>query len=246
MLGELFQADLETWKQFLTDRWYVLVIALIALLIVIKIVKTVVKWLLVAVIVIGVLLYSGYSLEDLRVDKLKELGAQITEQAAAALKREALEAMAGEAGRGLHGKRRRHVHGADRKPRHQGQDRRQRSVGDLPRRAARPLESGRNDRVAHRSGQSRGLIRGGAKGRDADARIRFCGACRGRRCHHHRRIALARHETRCAGFREAPLVVLVGDVLHDRVAGARRPVRDGFQSGCRIASHGRGSQAARR
>jgi len=32
MLGELFQADLETWKQFLTDRWYVLVIALIALL----------------------------------------------------------------------------------------------------------------------------------------------------------------------------------------------------------------------
>ena len=97
MLGELFQADLETWRQFLTDRWYVLVIALIALLIVIKIVKTVVKWLLVAVIVIGVLLYSGYSLEDLRVDKLKELGAQITEQAAAALKREALEAMAGEA-----------------------------------------------------------------------------------------------------------------------------------------------------
>lgn len=97
MLGELFQADPEAWRQFLADRWYVLVIALIALLIIVKIVKTVVKWLLVAAIVVGVLLYSGYSLEDLRVDKLKELGEQISGQAAATLKREALEAMAGEA-----------------------------------------------------------------------------------------------------------------------------------------------------
>ena len=104
MLGELFQADLETWKQFLTDRWYVLAIALVIMLLVIKIVKTVVKWLLVAVIVVGVLLYSGYSLEDLRVDKLKEIGEQIkeqtvekiTEQIVGPLKREVLEAMAGE------------------------------------------------------------------------------------------------------------------------------------------------------
>jgi hypothetical protein len=96
MLGELFQADLETWKQFLTDRWYVLAIALVVVLLVIKIVKTVVKWLLVAVIVIGVLLYSGYSLEDLRVDKLKELGAQIKDQAVSTLTREVIEAMAGE------------------------------------------------------------------------------------------------------------------------------------------------------
>jgi hypothetical protein len=104
MLGELFQADLETWKQFLSDRWYVLAIALVVLLLIVKIVKTVVKWLLVAVVVVGVLLYSGYSLEDLRVDKLKELGEQIREQAeqitgqaAATLKREVIEAMAGEA-----------------------------------------------------------------------------------------------------------------------------------------------------
>ena len=97
MLGELFQADLETWKQFLSERWYVLVIALVVMLIIIKIVKTVVKWLLVAAIVIGVLLYSGYSLEDLRVDRLKELGEQLREQAVTTLTREVLEAMSGEA-----------------------------------------------------------------------------------------------------------------------------------------------------
>jgi|GEM_PF-222249 hypothetical protein len=112
MLGELFQADMETWKQFLIDRWYVLAIALVVVLLVIKIVKTVVKWLLVAVIVIGVLLYSGYSLEDLRVDrlkeqlgeqledlrvnKLKELGEQLKDQAVSTLTREVFEAMAGE------------------------------------------------------------------------------------------------------------------------------------------------------
>jgi len=66
-------------------------------LLVVKVVKTVVKWLLVAVIVIGMLLYSGYSLEDLRVDRLKELGGQIREKAVATLTREVLEAMAGEA-----------------------------------------------------------------------------------------------------------------------------------------------------
>jgi len=97
MLGELFQADVETWKQFLSDRWYVLAIALVVVLLVIKIVKTVVKWLLVAAIVVGVLLYSGYSLEDLRVDRLKELGERIREQAVTTLTREVLEAMAGEA-----------------------------------------------------------------------------------------------------------------------------------------------------
>lgn len=109
MLAELFQADLETWKQFLSDRWYVLAIALVVLLLIVKIVKTVVKWLLVAVVVIGVLLYSGYSLEDLRVDKLKELGEQIREQAeqitgqaAATLKREVVEAMAGEASNAIY------------------------------------------------------------------------------------------------------------------------------------------------
>lgn len=92
MLSGLFEADLETWKQFISENWYILVIALLALLLIIKIVKTVLKWALVAAIIIGVLLYSGYTLDDLNVDKLKSIG----EQAAANLKREALEVLAGE------------------------------------------------------------------------------------------------------------------------------------------------------
>lgn len=92
MLSGLFEADLETWKQFISENWYILVIALLALLLIIKIVKTVLKWALVAAIIIGVLLYSGHTLDDLNVDKLKSIG----EQAAANLKREALEVLAGE------------------------------------------------------------------------------------------------------------------------------------------------------
>lgn len=92
MLNELFQADFETWKQFLTDHWYVIVIALLALFIVIKIVKTVVKWVIVAAIVVGLLLYSGYTLDDLSVDNLRAIGTQAVET----LKAQAVEAMAGE------------------------------------------------------------------------------------------------------------------------------------------------------
>ena len=93
MLNEIFQADFETWKQYLTDYWYVPAIALAALLIVIRIVKTMVKWALVAVILIGTLLYSGYTLDDLSVDNLKSIGAQALDS----LKQEAVAAMAGEA-----------------------------------------------------------------------------------------------------------------------------------------------------
>jgi hypothetical protein len=80
--------DTETWFQFLKDNWLVLLIALAVLFIIIRIVKTVVKWLIVAVIVVGIVLYSGYSLED-----LKSLGTKVTES----VKQEAITAMAGEA-----------------------------------------------------------------------------------------------------------------------------------------------------
>ena len=93
MLTDIFQADIETWKQYLTDHWYVPALALAALLIVIRIVKTVVKWALVAVILVGTLLYSGYTLDDLSVDNLKSIGTQAVES----LKQEAVAAMAGEA-----------------------------------------------------------------------------------------------------------------------------------------------------
>lgn len=94
LFNELFQADWETWLQFLQDRWFVIAIVLVVLWIVIRVVKTVIKWAIVAVIVIGLLLYSGYSLQDLSLSNLKEIGSQIADTA----KKEAVSAMIGEAG----------------------------------------------------------------------------------------------------------------------------------------------------
>ncbi|GFN31219.1 hypothetical protein [Paenibacillus xylaniclasticus] len=88
MLLMNFNYDSETWQTFLQDNWLVLALALVALFIVIRIVKTFVKWALVAVIVIGVVTYSGYTLDD-----VKSLGTKVTES----VKQEAIAAMAGEA-----------------------------------------------------------------------------------------------------------------------------------------------------
>ncbi|MDQ6419832.1 hypothetical protein RB620_10350 [Paenibacillus sp. LHD-117] len=80
--------DTETWTTFLQENWLVLVIALVALLLIVRVVKTVVKWALAAVIVIGVVLYSGYSLDD-----VKEIGTKMMDT----VKQEAVTAMIGEA-----------------------------------------------------------------------------------------------------------------------------------------------------
>ena len=95
--------DLDTWTTFFQENWLMLVIALIVLFLIIRIVKTVIKWAIVAVIVIGLVIYSGYTLEDVKelgskvmesgLDDLKELGSK----AADAVKQEAVSAMAGEA-----------------------------------------------------------------------------------------------------------------------------------------------------
>ncbi|ALS26737.1 hypothetical protein ABEV74_06390 [Paenibacillus cisolokensis] len=83
-----FNYDWATWSRFFEENWFVLVIALILLLVIVGIVKTVVKWLLVAVVVIAVVVYSGYNLED-----LKSIGEKVTDT----VKQEALNAMVGEA-----------------------------------------------------------------------------------------------------------------------------------------------------
>ncbi|PWW07493.1 hypothetical protein DFQ01_102390 [Paenibacillus cellulosilyticus] len=83
-----FVYDTETWKTFFEDNWLILALALVALLVIIGIVRTVVKWALVAIIVIGVIAYSGYSLED-----VKSLGGKVADS----VKQEAITAMAGEA-----------------------------------------------------------------------------------------------------------------------------------------------------
>jgi hypothetical protein len=80
--------DFEAWKQFAIDHWIVIAVAIVALVIIVNVVKTLMKWVLVAAIVIGVMVYGGYSVND-----LKEVGSKVS----SALLDEAITAMAGEA-----------------------------------------------------------------------------------------------------------------------------------------------------
>lgn len=76
--------DWDTWTTFFKEKWIIIAFALVLLFLIIKVVKTVVKWLLVIVIVAGLVIYSGYSLDD-----VKELGSKVT----SSVKQEALQAM---------------------------------------------------------------------------------------------------------------------------------------------------------
>lgn len=80
--------DTETWSTFFQENWLVIAIALLVLFLIVRIVKTVVKWALVAVVVIGLVLYSGYTMED-----VKELGGKVVDT----VKQEAVNVMLGEA-----------------------------------------------------------------------------------------------------------------------------------------------------
>ena len=88
--------DSEAWSQFIQDHWIVVAVALLAIIIVVKAVKTVVKWVLVAAIVIGFAVYGGYSIDDLKEvgSKVSEVGDKVTNE----LKDQAIKTMAGEAG----------------------------------------------------------------------------------------------------------------------------------------------------
>lgn len=80
--------DTDTWMTFFKDHWLVLVIALVVLFMIVRIVKTVLKWAIVAAIVLGIVVYSGYSMDD-----LKEIGTKVADT----VKQEAVNAMVGEA-----------------------------------------------------------------------------------------------------------------------------------------------------
>jgi hypothetical protein len=56
----------EQLMQFLQENWWVLALAVIALIIVVKVVKTVVKWVVVIAILVFVAVYSGYTIDDLK------------------------------------------------------------------------------------------------------------------------------------------------------------------------------------
>jgi hypothetical protein len=87
-----FVYDTETWRTFFEDNWLILALALVALFVIIGIVRTVVKWALVAIVVIGVIAYSGYTLDDVK-SKVTSISGKVAES----VKQEAISAMAGEA-----------------------------------------------------------------------------------------------------------------------------------------------------
>jgi hypothetical protein len=80
--------DFDAWLQFLQDHWLVVAAAILGIVVVVKLVKTVLKWVLVAAIVVGIATYGGYTVDD-----LKSVGSKVTEQ----LQDQAIKSMAGEA-----------------------------------------------------------------------------------------------------------------------------------------------------
>lgn len=91
--------DTEAWIQFLKDNWIIVAVAIVAIFIIMKVVKTLLKWVLVAVIIIGIVMYGGYSIEDIGEIGNKvsdEIGA-IGDKVSTELKEQAIKTMAGEA-----------------------------------------------------------------------------------------------------------------------------------------------------
>ncbi len=77
---------------FAQDRWYLIAAAIVALFIVVRIVKTVVKWVFVLIIVSVLVLYgANYK------DKLQSVGAGVAGQVTAEIKDSAVKALASEA-----------------------------------------------------------------------------------------------------------------------------------------------------
>jgi hypothetical protein len=89
----------DAWIQFLQDHWVVVVIAIVAIFVIMKVVKTVFKWVLVAAIIIGIVTYGGYSIDDLGSigskvsNELGVIGEKVTDE----VRDQAIKAMVGEA-----------------------------------------------------------------------------------------------------------------------------------------------------
>lgn len=84
--------DAQVWLEFLKQNWLVIVIALIVLFIVVNLVKTVIKWALVVLIIAGLLIYSGISLEQ-----IGEVVTTVKNEAVDTVKTEAMNIMMKEA-----------------------------------------------------------------------------------------------------------------------------------------------------
>lgn len=84
--------DVQVWTEFLKQNWLVIVIALVVLLLVVNLVKTVVKWALVLVIAAFIVIYSGISLKD-----IGDAVSTVKDQAVEYSRNEVLNAMKNEA-----------------------------------------------------------------------------------------------------------------------------------------------------
>lgn len=84
--------DVQVWIDFFKQNWLVFVIALVALLLIVNLVKTVVKWGLILVIVAFLVIYSGISLKD-----LGQVASTLTTQTTDVVKSEAIKMMTSEA-----------------------------------------------------------------------------------------------------------------------------------------------------
>ncbi|CAM3461341.1 MULTISPECIES: hypothetical protein [Paenibacillus] len=84
--------DTQVWMEFLKQNWLVIAIALIILFVVLNVVRTVIKWAIAVLIIVGLLVYSGISL-----DKIGEVVSTVKDETIDTVKTEALNLMIKEA-----------------------------------------------------------------------------------------------------------------------------------------------------
>ncbi|ANY74443.1 hypothetical protein BBD41_18770 [Paenibacillus ihbetae] len=84
--------DTQVWMEFLKQNWLVIAIALIILFVVLNVVRTVIKWAIAVLIIVGLLVYSGISL-----DKIGEVVTTVKDETIDTVKTEALNLMIKEA-----------------------------------------------------------------------------------------------------------------------------------------------------
>lgn len=82
----------ELIMQFLKENWMLLAVAIVVLFLVVSFVKTVLKWVIVIGIVLGIAIYSGYTIDD-----LSKVVNTVTNDAVDTLKEQAMNAMLKEA-----------------------------------------------------------------------------------------------------------------------------------------------------
>ncbi|OWA34829.1 ATPase [Saccharibacillus sp. O16] len=82
----------EVWLEFVRQNWLILLIALVAVLLVINVVKTMLKWAIAIVIVVALVVYSGVS-----IDQIQNTVTSVKDEAVAKLQDEALKMLKDEA-----------------------------------------------------------------------------------------------------------------------------------------------------